>query len=717
MIYIENAIAEMNRIHIISLGLHLDNETGGFDLTVPSLSFPNKGLHVLKGESGSGKTTLLRIIARLQEGYVGEAELPPTDKVFFCPAEGCVMPFLSIRQNLALVDNRKDHPIARALGLPPTNKKARLLSKGEQARLSLAMACASSKGILLLDEPTANLDPLTAETVWKILGKIADSRLVIVATHSLPKSLSPSSITTVKDGVVSQEVLADNPGTTPASEEQKQNRPNLFSFFKAGMSSLGSRLGIMIPMSILALGGFLLSTCGLNFLEVDIPGTLAAIIGQTSGTNIPFSWGAGIPDATNQFLDSTFGDGERLYACEAKYYRIAPYSSCAKWIDVPEPKAGDCYAGARITIPTDGMMQVDDEHSFMCLGQFGQDFEVTSPDFLILADKDFREVVLASNLFYSQQLGARHYELYRQTGVDTSLTDKTEAMVYDIGNYEFTIYPSKDEAAEYLAATKLPSTAYYVEGRLPEEGEILIGSAEVYELLEARGAGPYYLDVGGLSEPAEIVGGVSILEKAGTSSNSDMLYLNETSFSTAMENRLAMGSAIGGGGLYGSTSFLLEHIGMLQEGQITLEGLGVTKGEIERIEQLSSNAPTFFGTVGGIVLAFVLLVYSAYGMLSARKTDNADRKLSLIGSTRKERLVFSVGEVGVSVLPPYLLGTILSLILFPYWNGAMFSHQLLPHGYLHSFSWGYPASLLAAILMVVLLALPPLLRIYRNNNR
>lgn len=707
----------MNRIHIISLGLHLDNETGGFDLTVPSLLFPNKGLHILQGESGSGKTTLLRIIARLQEGYVGETELPPADKVFFCPAEGCVMPFLSIRQNLALVDNRKDHPIARALGLPPTNKKARLLSKGEQARLSLAMACASSKGILLLDEPTANLDPLTAETVWKILGKIADSRLVIVATHSLPKSLSPSSITTVKDGVVSQEVLANNPGTTPASEEQKQNRPNLFSFFKAGMSSLGSRLGIMIPMSILALGGFLLSTCGLNFLEVDIPGTLAAIIGQTSGTNIPFSWGAGIPDATNQFLDSTFGDGERLYACEAKYYRVAPYSSCAEWIDVPEPKAGDCYAGARITIPTDGMMQVDDEHSFMCLGQFGQDFEVTSPDFLILADKDFREVVLASNLFYSQQLGARHYELYRQTGVDTSLTDKTEAMVYDIGNYEFTIYPSKDEAAEYLAATKLPSTAYYVEGRLPEEGEILIGSAEVYELLEARGAGPYYLDVGGLSEPAEIVGGVSILEKAGTSSNSDMLYLNGTSFSTAMENRLAMGSAIGGGGLYGSTSFLLEHIGMLQEGQITLEGLGVTKGEIERIEQLSSNAPTFFGTVGGIVLAFVLLVYSAYGMLSARKTDNADRKLSLIGSTRKERLVFSVGEVGVSVLPPYLLGTILSLILFPYWNGAMFSHQLLPHGYLHSFSWGYPASLLAAILMVALLALPPLLRIYRNNNR
>ena len=205
----------MNSIQITSLGLHLDNETGGFDLTVPSLSFPHKGLHILQGESGSGKglhilqgesgsgkTTLLRIIARLQEGYVGEAELPPTDKVFFCPAEGCVMPFLSIRQNLALVDNRKDHPIARALGLPSTNKKARLLSKGEQARLSLAMACASSKGILLLDEPTANLDPLTAETVWKILGKIADSRLVIVATHSLPKSLSPSSITTVKDGVV-----------------------------------------------------------------------------------------------------------------------------------------------------------------------------------------------------------------------------------------------------------------------------------------------------------------------------------------------------------------------------------------------------------------------------------------------------------------------------------------------------------------------------------
>lgn len=707
----------MESLRLQSVGLHLNNETGGFDLTVPSLSFPNKGLHILKGESGSGKTTLLRIIARLQEGYVGEAELPPTDKVFFCPAEGCVMPFLSIRQNLALVDNRKDHPIARALRLPSTNKKARLLSKGEQARLSLAMACASSKEILLLDEPTANLDPLTAETVWKILGKIADSRLVIVATHSLPKSLSPSSITTVKDGVVSQEVLADNPGTTPASEEQKQNRPNLFSFFKAGMSSLGSRLGIIIPMSILALGGFLLSICGLNFLEVDIPGTLAAIIGQTSGTNIPFSWEAGIPDETNEFLDSTFGEGERVYACDAKNYRIAPYSSCAGWIDVPKPKEGDCYAGARITIPADGYLLVDDEHSFKCLGQFGHDFEVNSPDFLILADNDFRDVALRSNHFYSQELGARHYELYQQTGVETLLTQKTYATVYDLGGFSSTIYPSKEDAAAYLASVKPNFNAYYVEGRLPEEGEILIGSAEVFELLEARGSGPYYLNVAGLEEPAEIVGGVSILEKDGTSSNSDMLYLNETSFSTAMENRLAMGSAIGGGGLYGSTSFLQEHIDLVREGRITLEGLGVTEQEIERIELTSSNAPSFFGTVGGIVLAFVLLVYSAYGMLSARKTDNADRKLCLIGSTRKERLVFSVGEVGVSVLPPYLLGTILSLIFFPYWNGAMFSHQLLPHGYLHSFSWGYPASLLAAILMVVLLALPPLLRIYRNNNR
>ena len=209
---------------------------------------------------------------------------------------------------------------------------------------------------------------------------------------------------------------------------------------------------------------------------------------------------------------------------------------------------------------------------------------------------------------------------------------------------------------------------------------------------------------------------VSILEKDGSSSNSDLLYLNETSFSTAMENRLAMGSAIGGGGLYGSTSFLQEHVDMVQEGQITLEGLGVTEQEIERIELTSSNAPSFFGTVGGIVLAFVLLVYSAYGMLSARKTDAADKRLSLIGSTRKERLVFSVGEVGVSVLPPYLLGTILSLILFPYWNGAMFSHQLLPHGYLHSFSWGYPVSLLAAIVMIGLLALPPCLRIYRKKK-
>ncbi len=707
----------METIRLRSLRLHIDNETGGFNLTVPSLSFPDKGIHILQGESGSGKTTLLRIIAGLQDGYVGEAELPARENVFFCPAEGCALPFLSIKQNLSLVDNRKDHSMVRTLGLPSTSKMASSLSRGEQARLSLAMACASSKEVLLLDEPTANLDPVTSETVWKALGKIASSRLVIVATHSLPEYVAPASVTTIKEGDVSQEILADIQESVPPAETNNGHLPSAFSFFKAGISSLRSRLGIAIPMGILAVGGFLLSTCGLNFLEVDLPATLSAIIGQTSGTNIPFEWESGIPDETNEFLDSTFGDGERLYACEAGNYRIAPYSACSDWIGVPEPEPGSCYAEARIEIPEDNMIVIDEGHSFNCLGQFGQDFKVNSPTFVILADEDFNDIVLSSSLFYSHELGPRHVDLYHQTGVETALTSTTDASVHDIGNYPFTIYPTKEEAAEYLEGNKVILEAYYVEGRMPEEGEILIGSAEVWERLEARGSGPYYLDVPGLEEPAEIVGGVSILKKDGTTRNSEMLFLNETSFSIAIERRLAMGSGIGGGGLYGSTSFLQEHVDMVQDGRITLEGLGVSERDIDRIRQSSTSAPTFFATIGGIVILLVFLVYSAYGVLAARKTDAADRKLSLIGSTKKERLVFSIGEVLFSVLPAYLLGTLLAAIIFPSWNGAILSHQLLPYGYLHSFSWGYPACLLAAIVMLLLLALTPCLRIYRKKDR
>jgi ATP-binding cassette subfamily C protein CydD len=57
------------------------------------------------------------------------------------------------------------------------------LSGGERRRIGLARAILSGRSILLLDEPTADLDEATAATIRRVLGHLAKVHLVIVATH------------------------------------------------------------------------------------------------------------------------------------------------------------------------------------------------------------------------------------------------------------------------------------------------------------------------------------------------------------------------------------------------------------------------------------------------------------------------------------------------------------------------------------------------------
>jgi ATP-binding cassette subfamily C protein CydD len=57
------------------------------------------------------------------------------------------------------------------------------LSGGERRRIGLVRAIASNRPILLLDEPTADLDAATARLVVDLLERVARERLVIAATH------------------------------------------------------------------------------------------------------------------------------------------------------------------------------------------------------------------------------------------------------------------------------------------------------------------------------------------------------------------------------------------------------------------------------------------------------------------------------------------------------------------------------------------------------
>jgi tungstate transport system ATP-binding protein len=154
---------------------------------------------ILIGPNGSGKTTLLKLAmgllppttGRIEDG-IGDGAKPPVKSIMF---QKPVMLRRSVAANVAfaLTAAGRDasagavtHLLAQ-VGLASLGERpARKISGGEQQRLSLARALARSPGILLLDEPTASLDPASTKAVEDIVAQVAMRGVkVVMATHDL----------------------------------------------------------------------------------------------------------------------------------------------------------------------------------------------------------------------------------------------------------------------------------------------------------------------------------------------------------------------------------------------------------------------------------------------------------------------------------------------------------------------------------------------------
>jgi tungstate transport system ATP-binding protein len=161
----------------------------------------------LIGTNGAGKTTLLRVIAGLEERDKGNILLDGKDinakklrQIATLVFQKTVMFNRSVHGNLAYglkIRGKKDSEIKEridrellAVGLRNFQKrKARKTSGGEQQRIALARAFLLNPRILLLDEPTANLDPNNATMIERaIASRKKEDEIIIVATHNLAQA-------------------------------------------------------------------------------------------------------------------------------------------------------------------------------------------------------------------------------------------------------------------------------------------------------------------------------------------------------------------------------------------------------------------------------------------------------------------------------------------------------------------------------------------------
>ena len=158
-----------------------------------SYSFPEKGLFLIRGNSGIGKTTLLRIIAGLDNSYSGTVKGGGYKNVSYAFQEYRLFPTLTARENVTVASfdtvtstlEEAASLLFREFGLSESDLALlpSELSGGMKQRISLIRAILKKSKILLLDEPTKELDPELAYTVRKRIQLEAKERLVIMVSH------------------------------------------------------------------------------------------------------------------------------------------------------------------------------------------------------------------------------------------------------------------------------------------------------------------------------------------------------------------------------------------------------------------------------------------------------------------------------------------------------------------------------------------------------
>jgi tungstate transport system ATP-binding protein len=190
-----------------------------------NMIFDSGEVTALIGPNGSGKSTLLRIIAGLEkptEGTIIVDEKPRDPKdlrgIATLVFQKSVTFNTSVYDNLAYglklrglgrsQISEKVSDVLRMVGLEGFEKRrARRLSGGEQQRVSLARALAIDPEVLLLDEPSANLDPRSASVVENVITRVSHElgTTTILASHNMGQARRLAS----KVGILEEGKLVD----------------------------------------------------------------------------------------------------------------------------------------------------------------------------------------------------------------------------------------------------------------------------------------------------------------------------------------------------------------------------------------------------------------------------------------------------------------------------------------------------------------------------
>jgi ABC-2 type transport system ATP-binding protein len=224
-----------------------------------SISVEHGGLTALVGPDGAGKTTLIRLVAGLMTADSGSLQVlgidvardpqAVQDRIGYMPQKFGLYEDLTVQENVDLyadlhgvTPEKRQHVYPELMGMtnlgPFRQRLAGKLSGGMKQKLGLACTLVRTPDLLLLDEPTVGVDPLSRRELWEIILHLVNERrlTVLVSTSYLDEAErckhaivmhdgrilaqgAPSSVTGVAAGRV---VIATPPAGEPARVLQSQ---------------------------------------------------------------------------------------------------------------------------------------------------------------------------------------------------------------------------------------------------------------------------------------------------------------------------------------------------------------------------------------------------------------------------------------------------------------------------------------------------------------
>jgi ABC-2 type transport system ATP-binding protein len=210
--------------------LALDNVT---------LSVPAGQVSAVVGGDGAGKTTLLRALVGRVAPTSGTVTTPDPRSIGYQPASSGTWPDLTVEENLAFVGRmyglaerrlreRRQELLVRAGLQDARDRLASQLSGGMRTKLGFCMAMVHDPQLLVLDEPSTGVDPVSRVELWRLLAEsAAGGTAVVLTTTYMDEGERASFVTVLERGRVllagpPDEVVASSPGVVVATRRPQR---------------------------------------------------------------------------------------------------------------------------------------------------------------------------------------------------------------------------------------------------------------------------------------------------------------------------------------------------------------------------------------------------------------------------------------------------------------------------------------------------------------